>query len=128
MDTERTNQPAILVDFNLLAHSSKLVCYLKKVQANAAIVLVVSDPIYNDYDENTMKGGQQDPSGIEFSTVIRNSKTKPMSDLDFKTAVLCMVQDMSNLMPVIAFDNSFLVRNMYRDGGVLYADSTPPRH
>lgn len=107
MDTKKN--AAILVDYDLYSTNQFVRDYVSDRSFHAALVMLVSNPDHNDFEP-----GDVDP---EFSAVIRNSARTP--DIVFKTSALCVLQDSSNLIPVLAFDGNDEALDMFWDGGVL---------
>jgi len=104
-------RPAIVVDYEAIKDSPATVEYLNRKQRHAAIVLFVRG---NDY--------VPDDSFPLFDAVLSNRKGIP--DIAFKTAALVVVQDSSNLVPVVGIDNNIDVLNMYEDAGMLITQQT----
>lgn len=113
MDTTRT---AILVDFDLWKAHETVQRWIKLRENKASLVLLVTDPEHNDFDWENTDIPFDTP---EWAAVMRNSMH--LRDIAFKTSALVILQDSSNLAPVIALDDDLHVQQMYEDGGVLLA-------
>lgn len=111
MDTVNS---AVLVDYDLyeLNPELRLWCFLNKDKAS--FVLLVTEPTLHDYDPATHNPVPEAP---DWQAVIRNKAGTP--DIVFKTSALCVLQDHSNLLPVLAIDGDPEIQQMFRDGGVL---------
>lgn len=104
---------AILVDYDLFRLSPTLRTWCKSRENKATLVMLVTHPKYHDYKPADPSDGAE----AEFPITIRNTASHP--DLVFKTSALCVLQDMSDLYPVIAVDANRDIRQMYFDGGAI---------
>lgn len=111
----KQKQSAILVDFNMYSHYPTVQRWVELRENKTQLVLLISDPVHNDFDPTSSRWA----NGPEWAAVLTN--TGGTKDLVFKTSALCVVQDMSNLLPVIALDDDLHVQQMFEDGGVLLA-------
>lgn len=114
MNTVKSTQPAILVDWNDLKDFPAFTEWVINAQNKITVVLLVSDPKLSDFDVDSLKTDKL----FEPDVVLRNSAKKPMPNIAFKTAALLAVQDMSNLKVVAAFDGDQDTVDMYNEGGV----------
>lgn len=106
-------EAAILVDYDLYRTSSAVRKWVRNREYKASLVMLVNNPQYFDYDpESPLNKGE-----AEFPVVLRNTGATP--NLVFKTSALCVLQDMSNLIPVVSLDRDWQVQQMMRDGGVI---------
>lgn len=111
METNVTNKgrPAVIVDWaTYQVAGGELFALLDSWHGKATIVLLVGDPEGNDYDHEFPE---------LFDVVIRNHGMT--SNMAFKVQALCVLQDASALIPVIAFDGNEEILAMFEDGGVL---------
>ena len=120
----------ILVDWRLFRQNPYTQNFVKAREGQARMVLLVSDPLSNDYDHEEASKlaeanesdpgtefGPRNPPYIEWDAVIRNTGGLP--DVDFKKKALNVLQDASDLEPVIGLDIDYRVNLMYRGQGVL---------
>lgn len=120
MDTKTSyaaSFPCILVDYEQARRFPKYNQWLKEKQTDdchVEIVMLVTNPKVNDYTQTS--------TDIDFepTVVLRNSGSLP--HIIFKTNALLAVQEISNLLPVIAWDNNLRVMDVYRAGGVPITD------
>lgn len=115
MDTVKKpnkRKAAVLVDYNLFISSQELRDWLDTHKDDAEYVLLVDPPIG--------PGEKLAPTAEDtFEVVIQNSGKK--GAVNFKMNALRVVQDMSNLIPVIAFDADSITLKMYEENGILIA-------
>ena len=104
---------AILVDWALYHNNAFTQNFIEARKGQARMVLLVSSPNKDDYEPETASHLPD----IEFDAVIRN--TGNLTDVAFKATALSVIQDASNLVPVIALDGNRDNNLMYREGGVL---------
>lgn len=76
------------------------------------VVLLVPNPFGYDFTA--------EDTGIEPTVVLRNNGG--LRDVIFKAQAVSLVQDMSNLVPVAAWDDDSEVLGMYRAAGVPFTD------
>lgn len=107
------NKAAVLVDYDLYRLSPQVKRWCEKRADQTTLVMLVSNPQNHDYDPEAPLHA----NGPEFPVVLRNSGELP--DLVFKTSALCVIQDMSDLTPVVSLDASFSAQQMFRAGGVI---------
>lgn len=107
------NKVAILVDYDMFRRSPTVQRWCQQRENKATLVMLVSEPKEHDYDPDSA----EHKGGAEFPITIRNTGGQP--DLVFKTSALCVLQDMSDLLPSISLDPSYAVQSMMRDGGVI---------
>jgi hypothetical protein len=116
MNTVSNSQPALIVDWNSIQYYGDLHEWLLAKQNQIAVVVLVSDPANNDFNERESDAG---PIGFEPSVVLRNSAKKPMPNIAFKTAAILAVQETSNLVPVVGIDGDDDVLDMYEEAGIV---------
>lgn len=105
----------ILVDWALLRTHQDTQNFIAQREGQANMVLLVSQPKTDDFDHDPENHpGVPD---IQWDAVIRNTGGLP--DVVFKATALTVLQDSSNLEPVVGLDPAYEVNNMYREGGVL---------
>jgi len=102
-------QPAIIVDWEHVNAYEGYDEWLAEHDEQLAIILIVPDPENNDYDFDAK---------FEPAVVLRNSLKKPMPLIAFKTTAVLTVQESSNMIPVVAWDDDADVIDMYRAAGV----------
>lgn len=113
----------ILVDWRLYRQNPYTQDFVTAREGQARMVLLVSDPLSHDYDhEQALADAETRPDHttvpyIEWDAVIRN--TGGLDDVDFKKKALNILQDASDLVPVIGLDIDYRVNKMYRGQGVL---------
>jgi hypothetical protein len=110
----------ILVDWRLYRQNPYTQDFVTAREGQARMVLLVSDPLSHDYDHeeaNAHTGDLESVPYIEWDAVIRN--TGGLEDVDFKKKALNILQDASDLVPVIGLDIDYRVNKMYRGQGVL---------
>lgn len=122
MDTVNEKEPAIMVDWADLESSPALWAWVSERQYLAAIVITVMYPEHSDFRHESPHPGQTALYDLVSPVVLRNSTGKPMLEVPFKAVAITSVQDMSNLQPVIAFDEHPVVRDMYREASVLLVE------
>lgn len=106
----------ILVDWRLYRQNPYTQDFVTAREGQARMVLLVSDPLSHDYDHEEALAEPAVPY-IEWDAVIRN--TGGLEDVDFKKKALNILQDASDLVPVIGLDIDYRVNKMYRGQGVL---------
>lgn len=82
--------------------------YITAKQEHLEVVLLVPNPFAYNFDAAD--------SGIEPTVVLRNNGDLP--DVVFKAQAVSLIQDMSNLVPVAAWDDDPAVLEVYRAAGV----------
>lgn len=110
--TQATNT-AILVDWTLFSNNPYIQDFVDARKAQARLVLLVEDPENNDYEHDFSPAVPD----IEWDAVIRN--TGGLTDVVFKATALSVIQDASNMIPVIGLDYKKHINELYREGGVL---------
>lgn len=103
----------VLVDWSLFTANPYTQDFVASREGQARMVLLVSDPTVSDYNHETLPGVPD----IEWDAVIRN--TGALENVMFKATALSVIQDASNLIPVIALDANTEINRMYREGGIL---------
>ena len=106
-------QRAILVDWELYRHNPHTQKFISDRADQARMILLVQAPELHDYEYTD----DNDPWFVEWDAVIRN--TGGLDVVKFKQKALEIIQDVSNLDPVIALDKNSRVNSMYRAHGVL---------
>ena len=104
---------AIIVDWTHYKGDPTTQRYIQRITTQApktSTVLMVSDP--ND----TLSCPSHIPE-IEWDVIIRNTGT--LNDVKFKTKAFSVITEVSDLVPVIAFDDNHQINLMYRENGVL---------
>jgi len=110
---------AVLVDYDLYNRNVAVRKWVWSREKHTAVVLLVSNPSKLDYDpEDEIIPEYHIQDHRDFDVVIRNSGN--LKDLDFKTRALSVIQDVSNLIPVVVFDSNWEVLEAYRNAGVLF--------
>lgn len=104
-------ETAILVDWSLFRHNPYTQDFVAERHEQAKLVLLVSYPDDSDYEP--VKPYEH----IEFDVIIRNTGHLPI--VAFKATALSVIQEVSNLVPVIGLDSNAEVNAMYREAGVL---------
>lgn len=106
-------ETAILVDWDLFSRNPYTQDFVLDRVSYTKTVLLVNDPHRHDYTSWT----RPDIDDFEFDVVIRN--TGDLESVAFKATALSVIQEVSNLVPVIGLDTDNAVNAMYRAGGVL---------
>lgn len=106
-------ETAILVDWDLFSRNPYTQDFVIARHDHAKTVLLVGNPHGHDYSTWT----RPDIPLFEFDVVIRN--TGDLDDVMFKTTALSVIQEVSNLVPVIGLDTNNTVNAVYREAGVL---------
>jgi hypothetical protein len=106
-------ETAILVDWTLFKANPYTRDFIYERMDKVKTVLLVADPHNDDYKTFHCAG---DPI-IEFDVVIRN--TGDLDNVAFKATAVSVIQEVSNLVPVIALDTTPGTNSMYREAGVL---------
>jgi hypothetical protein len=106
-------ETAILVDWTLFKANPYTRDFIYERMDKVKTVLLVADPHNDDYKTFHCAG---DPI-IEFDVVIRNTGDLP--NVAFKTTAISVIQEVSNLVPVIGLDSDYEVNAVYREAGVL---------
>lgn len=107
----------ILVDWRLYKQNPYTQDFIQERIGQARMVLLVSDPTTHDYDQEAAAREPNTVPYVEWDVIIRN--TGDLLDVDFKKKALNVLQDVSDLIPVIGLDIDFRVNMMYRGQGVL---------
>lgn len=101
---------AIIVDWALFKTNPKVQAFVSQRAHVASTVLLVTDA------DDALNASSSVPE-IEWDVIIRNTGKRP--DVMFKMNAFDVLDEVSNLTPVIAFDYSVPVNTYYRDHGVL---------
>lgn len=104
-------ETAILVDWSLFRHNPYTQDFVYERREHTKLVLLVGDPIISDYEP------VKPYEDLDFDVIIRNTGDLPV--VAFKATALSVIQEVSNLVPVIGLDNNAEVNAMYREAGVL---------
>lgn len=102
----------MIVDWDHLCAFPDYEGYVIEKQEYLEVVLLVPNPFAYDFE-----GAD---SGVEPTVVLRNNGG--LRDVIFKAQAVSLVQDMSNLVPVAAWDDDPEVLSMYRAAGVPFTD------
>lgn len=104
----------ILVDYDLYRESDAVRSFVKFRYGKAALVALVTDPEVDELDDHYL-----------WDVIIKNHKG--WSEDGFKTSAMLTLKEASNIIPVIALDESNT--DMYYRHDVLYVmdDQTDPQ-
>lgn len=111
---------AILVDWALFHTNPYTQDFLVKRDGQAKFVLLVSDPINDDYDTFSPYFSEArvfPVPDLEWDVIIRNTGKLP--NVIFKAKALGVLHEASDLRAVIGLDKDRAVNKMYREEGVL---------
>jgi hypothetical protein len=101
------------VDWDLFSRNPYTQDFVLERHDHTKIVLLVANPHAHDYSSWT----RPDTGEFEFDVVIRN--TGDLDNVAFKATAVSVIQEVSNLVPVIALDTTPGTNSMYREAGVL---------
>lgn len=107
-----SKEPAIIVDWDHVNAFTAYEDYIVHKQEHLEVVLLVPNPFGYDFDAAD--------TGIEPTVVLRNNGG--LRDVIFKAQAVSLIQDMSNLVPVAAWDDDPEVLDVYRAAGVPFTD------
>jgi hypothetical protein len=116
-----SKEPAMIVDWDHVCAFPEYAEYVAQKQKHVEVVMLVPNPFGSDFVQ-TVKSDNEYVylTDIEPTVVLRNNGG--LRDVIFKAQAVSIIQDMSNLVPVAAWDDDPEVLDMYRAAGVVFTD------